>query len=63
MHWSVFAFVLHRQVAIRKSHLLFLTPQLPYSFECLFFSIVCRNYKAAYAIVHKVLYEKPYCSV
>lgn len=61
IHYSIFASILHQQVAIRNACLWFLTPQLLHSLECLFFSIVCYNYRPVYALVYGVLYDK-YCA-
>lgn len=63
IHYITFACILHQQVAIRTACLWFLTPQLLHSVECLFFSIVCCNYRPLYAIVYGVLYDKYYASV
>lgn len=62
-HSSISASILQRQVAISRTCQWFLTPQLPHSLPCLFFSIVCFNYRGlCYGSIHcRELYEK-YCS-
>lgn len=63
IHYSIFATILHQQVALRNACLWFLTPQLLHSLECLFFSIVCYNYRPVCVILYGPLYDKYYSSV